>query len=304
MRRGALLTTILFMSFLLAACGTRGVDTAGAKAGENSTGTVTIDNRGPTEGEPADKPETERKEPADNRGSADEEPTDNRDSGGERQTDNRGSGEGNPDDPGGSVKDGERSFSETPEAIEKAAASVVKLEVYDRFGEKLASGSGFCMFDETVLVTAAHVTANMAYMTATRDDGETFRIDTVIAGSTERDIAICRLPEGVRMTPLPGARGMPLRGEKLVVIGSQFGVVNLATLGNLAKVWESGSGTRLLFTAPVSAGNSGGPVFDSGGNVVGIVSGTYDKGQNMNIAVPASEAEEMYNGIGDTVPEE
>lgn len=189
---------------------------------------------------------------------------------------------------------GGETFSEDPEAIEKAATSVVKLEAYDRFDKKIGSGSGFCAYEETLLITAAHVTANMEYLIAVRDDGSTFRIDTVIAGSTENDLAICRLPEGVTMMPLPTAEDQPKRGETVTVIGSQFGVTNLVTIGNIAGIYREEGVQRLVFTAPVSSGNSGGPVFDSAGKVVGIVSGTYDKGQNMNFAVPISGAEAMY----------
>lgn len=187
-----------------------------------------------------------------------------------------------------------KAFSEDTDAIETAAASVVKLEAYDRFDKKTGSGSGFCAYEDTLLITAAHVTANMEYMIATRDDGTMFRITAVVAGSTENDIAICRLPEGVTMTPLPTAEELPKRGEAVTVIGSQFGVTNLVTTGNIAGIYQEEGVQRLVFTAPVSSGNSGGPVFDPAGNVVGIVSGTYDKGQNMNFAVPISGAEALY----------
>lgn len=190
-------------------------------------------------------------------------------------------------------RDGPESFADSPQRIERAAASVVKLEAFNHSGDRIGTGSGFCIYEPDILVTAAHVIVNAEYLTATCDNGETFRIDRFLNGSEEDDIAICLIPEGVNLTPLPAGE-TPQRGERLVVIGSQFGVVNLVTQGNLSGIYRNGTVERLLFTAPVSSGNSGGPVFNSEGAVVGIVSGTYDKGQNLNIASPVSLAEVLY----------
>ena len=197
----------------------------------------------------------------------------------------------------GAVETAGRAFTDDPEAMDAAAASVLKLDTYSKNGDRIATGSGFCAFDSSVLVTAAHVTANMAYMTATRDDGSTFRIDRLIDGSKDKDIALCALPDDAGLTPLAVSSEEALRGEKIAVIGSQFGVVNLVTLGNICARWESGGTHWLLFTAPVSGGSSGGPLINSKGLAVGIVSATYENGQNLNVAAPIAEAEKIYKSI-------
>lgn len=194
-------------------------------------------------------------------------------------------------------------FIDEPYRIEEAARSVVKLTVYDRDGSKIATGTGFCAYESTILVTSAHVVTNMDYMIAEKDDGETFRIDRVIEGSTEKDIAICRIPEDAGLQPLPESGTYPERGGRVAVIGSQFGLTNLVTLGNVAGMWENEGTQRVLFTAPVSSGNSGGPVLNTRGELVGIVTGTYDKGQNMNVAVSISEATDIYYNTMDTESE-
>ena len=97
----------------------------------------------------------------------------------------------------------EAPFTEDPSAMERAAASVVKLEVYDSRDGKIGTGTGFCAFSPELLVTAAHVIVNMEYMIATRDDGTTFRIDRAIDGDAASDIALCALPDDAALTPLP-----------------------------------------------------------------------------------------------------
>lgn len=186
-------------------------------------------------------------------------------------------------------------FTDDPDAMERAAASVVKLEVYDAQDQKIGTGSGFCAFDPSVLITAAHVIVNMDHAIATCDNGESFRLEAAADGDEDSDAAWFRLPEGSELIPLPVSSETPRRGERILAIGSQFGVVNLVTLGNIAGVWESQGIGWLLFTAPVSSGSSGGPILNDNGEVVGVVSSTYDKGQNLNVATPIEEIQNILS---------
>ena len=186
-------------------------------------------------------------------------------------------------------------FTDDPDAIERAAGSVVKLEVYDAQDQKIGTGSGFCAFDPSVLITAAHVIVNMDHMIVTCDNGESFRLEAATDGDEDSDAAWFRLPEGTELIPLPVSSETPRRGERILAIGSQFGVVNLVTTGNIAGVWESQGIGWLLFTAPVSSGSSGGPILNDNGEVVGVVSSTYDKGQNLNVATPIGEIQNIFS---------
>lgn len=185
-------------------------------------------------------------------------------------------------------------FSRDPAAIETAAASVVRLEVFNDRDERIGTGSGFAAFEPAVLVTAAHVIVNMKYMIATKDDGTTFRVDRAFALNRDADVVLCVLPDDAGIPPLPWAGGEPSRGESAVAIGSQFGLINLVTLGNVCGRWDAGGVRWILFTAPVSGGSSGGPVMNDSGEVIGIITGTYDKGQNLNLAAPAEVAAALY----------
>ena len=196
------------------------------------------------------------------------------------------------------------SFADDPDAIERAAASVVKLDVYDRYGDRIATGSGFAAYSPAVLITAAHVIVNMEEMVATSDSGETVPVGDLIYANKDTDLAVFELPADCGLTPLPCAEEYPRRGEKAVAIGSQFGCINLVTMGNVCGIWNTGKDDWILFTAPVSGGNSGGPVFDGEGRVIGFVSGTYDKRQNMNLAVPIKKAGIIAGQVADWYEEE
>ena len=174
--------------------------------------------------------------------------------------------------------------------VDRLAQSVVRLEVFDARGERLGTGSGFALGDPAVLVTAAHVIENMATMTAWRDDGTAFQVDGALDADRDADVALCPLPEDAGLTPLAAAGEAPRRGADVLVISSQFGLTNLVSKGVLCGWWNSGEADWPLFTATVSGGSSGGPVFNEAGEVVGVVTGTYEKGQNLNLAAPVDVA--------------
>lgn len=177
--------------------------------------------------------------------------------------------------------------------IDALASSVFKLEVYDSKGFKTATGTGFIYGSPKVLATSAHVIVNMDYMEVTRDNGETFRITAKASyADKDKDIAFFKLPTDLDLPALKLKEGTPPRGTPVFTLGSQAGLTNLLTTGVVSGTWNESDIDYLLFTAPVSGGNSGGPVFDYDGNVVAVVIGTYEKAQNLNIGLVANELPE------------
>ncbi len=194
----------------------------------------------------------------------------------------------------GTAAFGSDDFLDDPRNLEIAADSVVRIESFDKTGAKIAVGSGFVAMEQNILVTACHVIVNMEYMIITTDSGDSFRTDRVIAADRATDVAVCVLPADRTFKPLICSEEKALRGEKVAVIGSQAGVTNLVSFGNVGAYWSAQDSEWLLFTAPVTSGSSGGPVLNSRGEVIGIVSGTYDNGQNLNIAATISKAISLY----------
>ena len=181
----------------------------------------------------------------------------------------------------------------TPGDIDSIAASVVKLEAYDKNDKKIATGTGFAYGDPVMLLTSAHVIVNSEYLIATKDDGEAFEIkDAATYADKDADIALYKIPEGVTLPALSIASETPPRGTPIFTIGSQAGLTNLVTVGNISGTWIEGEREYIIFTAPVSGGNSGGPILSSDGKLLGIVIGTYEKAQNLNIGLSANELPE------------
>lgn len=102
-------------------------------------------------------------------------------------------------------------FSEDPDAIEKATASVVKLTCYDYNNILRSSGSGFAVFDDGIIITNYHVIEGDVYSIEVQtESGDIFSVDTVIAYDQEKDIAILRVPD-CSLTPLKSGKSHNLK---------------------------------------------------------------------------------------------
>ena len=80
--------------------------------------------------------------------------------------------------------------------------------------------------------------------------------------------------------------GMPLsRGQKVVAIGSPLGLFNSISDGIISGFRTFGDMSMIQFTAPTSHGSSGGALLNLYGELIGIITGGFDDGQNINLAV-------------------
>jgi len=95
-------------------------------------------------------------------------------------------------------------------------------------------------------------------------------------------------------TPLPNFVGIrPYKtinvGEKVYTIGAPQGLSLTIAEGLLSSKREEGKRRMLQTSAPISQGSSGGGLFDSNGNLLGITTLMSVRGQNLNFAIPAEE---------------
>ena len=165
-----------------------------------------------------------------------------------------------------------------------------------------ASGTGIIVAKDGVVITNAHV---VQQCTAVRvmSGGGTALPATVKAQDRQNDLALLKVQQHWPVAA-PFRDGAGIRqGDGIVVVGYPLsGVlasdINLTT-GSVSALAGLGNDTRLLqITAPVQPGNSGGPLLDMGGHLVGVVSAklnalavagiTGDIPQNINFAIKSA----------------
>ena len=137
-------------------------------------------------------------------------------------------------------------------------------------------GTGFFITPEGKVLTNNHVIANCALRTIRRPDGTIFQARVL---ATDREIDLALLETTARNVPTVSFRhpALPRNGE----VANLLGYPNLGAIAPTVPQISPGQvrvdrpayllGPRFLITADVRAGNSGGPVIDEKGNVMGIV---------------------------------
>lgn len=173
------------------------------------------------------------------------------------------------------------------------------------------TGTGFCVHPDGYILTNHHVIED-ARQICGRSPRHRCTLELVFADPTN-DLALLRAdtpPPGVaKFRDGPSAR----LGETVVVVGYPLGGLlgsgPQVTTGNISSLIGPGDDTRSLqFTAPTQTGNSGSPLLDSDGTVVGVVSAklnairiheiTGDVPQNINFAIKAMLARSFLEAAG------
>lgn len=174
----------------------------------------------------------------------------------------------------------------SPEEIyQDALPSVVTLEVETRGGAR-SIGSGFLAIHEGVGVTAWHLVQDARRVVARFADGAAVEVDGVLDWDELKDIVLLKLNAPGR----PLCRlclSDPLIGARAYVIGAPRGFEFSISDGLVSQIQLIDGFSQCQISCPISPGNSGGPVLNARGEVVGMVSWSKKDAQNLSFATPA-----------------
>lgn len=186
-----------------------------------------------------------------------------------------------------------------PDLVRRVKPSVVSVLTYDAKGDALISGSGFFIAPGEV-VTNVHVikNAHRVEIHTLEGKGRTYPVSGALALDEEADLALLRveLPAD-RSRPLTLTASLPDEGEPVFVIGNPLRLEGSVSDGIVSAVREVPDLGRIIqTTAPVSHGNSGSPLFNMRGQVIGIVTVKVTNGQNINLALGVSRIAALARG--------
>lgn len=185
---------------------------------------------------------------------------------------------------------GEQSKDDCDQTKPSAASKIFKdsIESIAVVFSESGQGSGFTINQDdryTFILTNSHVVNGEDEVKVKWIDGREDK-GTVVAdyGADEmhRDIALVRV-DGARGLPLTLKSNTPVIGSDIVVIGAPRGLEFSLTKGVISQIRKNGD--FLQIDAPVNPGNSGGPVFDESGCVVGLVTFKGKESEGLNFAI-------------------
>ena len=157
----------------------------------------------------------------------------------------------------------------------------------------VCQGSGFVVSADGIIATAKHVTKGGGDFVVTCDDGTKYQTDICIEDKYH-DVAFLFVEphKPLKVATMADARDMRV-GQSLFIMGSPYGSVNFnsVSLGILSAKDRSLGGTwdrygwEVLFQSDSAAnpGNSGGPVFNMKGEVVGVLVAGFSEGVNYSV---------------------
>ena len=186
----------------------------------------------------------------------------------------------------------------TQQIAKEEKGSVVFLKVSTNEGEGL--GSGIIVKSSGQILTAHHVIKGIKEGWAKPFNGTWMPITGVTAQDELKDLAVINVdPRNQHLQQSRLGSGEYISsGDPVVAIGNPLGLEYSVTEGIISEVRTTPEGLRVIQTdAAVSPGNSGGPLFNQNGEVIGVVSfnlsSSQDEGQNLNFAVSIDEAKPL-----------
>src|SRR5579884_2509116 len=177
------------------------------------------------------------------------------------------------------------------DVVKKSSDAVVLIVISNSAGQETALGSGFLISADGDIVTNDHVIKEAHSAVVKLSNGAFFPVDGVLASDASKDLAIIKVKgKNLPFLSLGEIERLSV-GDHVVAIGSPLGLEGTVSDGIVSALRDVGSKKWIQTTAPVSHGNSGGPLLDMNDHVVGVITWgvNLDLGQNLNFAVPSSE---------------
>lgn len=173
--------------------------------------------------------------------------------------------------------------------------------------EIVAGGSGFLISQEGYVVTNNHVIEGASEIEIVLEDGAT-RDAELVGTDPATDIAVLKVSDASNIAVASWGDSDAMQpGAWTIAIGSPFGLGGTVTVGVLSatsRVIGAGPYDAFLQTdASINSGNSGGPLFNTSGEVIGVNTAIFSPGGGnvgIGFAVPSSMAQDVVQQLIDT----
>jgi len=186
-----------------------------------------------------------------------------------------------------------------PPLIKGVIDSVVYVEKRYEYG-RVGSGSGV-IIAPNIILTAGHIVKDANELFVTTTDGDTYKVISWVR-DPNNDCALMFLDSGTQLKNIsvPVNSDLLQVGESVFAIGSPYGFFNTVTFGIISglnvKMDFFGEDEIITIDAAGNPGNSGGPVFDMRGRVIGILVGGIRGADGFAVVISSNVCKELLNG--------
>ena len=189
-------------------------------------------------------------------------------------------------------------YNQNVNAVVGISTEATTTNVFGQVSSAICSGSGFIITSDGYVVTNNHVVEDADKVTVSMYDGSTY--DAKIVGTEpSNDVALLKIEGSNFPTVSIGSSDDVSVGDQVVAIGNPLGELTFTlTVGYVSaldrEINTDGNPINMLQTdVSINSGNSGGPLFDMNGNVIGITTAKYSS---------SSLSSASIEGIGFAIP--
>jgi serine protease Do len=214
------------------------------------------------------------------------------------------------------------SFAEVAERVNPLVVSVVSTRIVDlnqlhedlefwypmkpddqTKRKSLGFGSGFILEGRGLVVTNQHVIDDSRNITVRLFDGSEYKAE-LLGADPETDLALMRIKPKGRLDAARLGDSDKLRvGDWVMAVGNPYNYEHSVTVGVVSakdrKIDENPFERYIQTDAAINFGNSGGPLFNSRGEVVAITTAISTKGRNIGFAIPINFARQIFQQLGE-----
>ncbi len=219
---------------------------------------------------------------------------------------------------GNSANFTEGSIADIADKVSKSVVSIVtSTKATNMFGQSFdssAAGTGIIVTKDGYILTNKHVINGASSVTVVTDDGTSYDNVEVVATDPLNDVAFLKIKDVDDLSPATLGDSKTISvGQQVIAIGNALGLYqNTVTSGIISGTGRSitasdstGTNTETLSDmiqtdAAINSGNSGGPLVNAAGQVIGINTATSASAENMGFAIPISSVKGMLNQLIET----
>lgn len=191
------------------------------------------------------------------------------------------------------------------EVVKRSSDAVVLIVISDSNGQETALGSGFLISADGEIVTNFHVIKGATSASVKLSSGAFFPVSGILASDPDGDLAVIKVKGNNLPFLLLKDNNKLSVGDHVIAIGSPLGLEGTVSDGIVSAIRPGDQDKHWIqTTAPVSPGNSGGPLLEMSGGVVGVITWkvSSQEGENLNFAVPSDEVKSLLSKLDKLVP--
>ncbi|MBR0460409.1 trypsin-like peptidase domain-containing protein [Candidatus Saccharibacteria bacterium] len=224
----------------------------------------------------------------------------------------------NPSNDGNSANFTEGSIADVANKVSPSVVSIITetrtMSFWGQESTSSAAGTGIIVSSDGYVLTNKHVINGANNINVVLDNGTTYDDVSVVTTDPVNDVAFLKIKDASDLTPATLGNSKTISiGQQVIAIGNALGQFqNTVTAGIISGIGRSvtasdssSSSTEALTDmiqtdASINAGNSGGPLVNAAGEVIGINTAVSADGENIGFAIPISSVKGMLSEILET----